>query len=172
MIQPQPNECMQLQCMVDASFLLLMFFSKLTRGISTREKCTFFVCVEFIALKLDAALLVLCKSPDTQGLKATSRCELQLFFSRGHCRLLLGLKQGYPFHSPYECRLGYLQFEAWPVEQKALPPQLYVASVTTGIRNPHPADQTPVLESGALNRSAMTLPTSKLVNQACYSSDF
>ena len=77
-----------------------------------------------------------CKSPDTQGLKATSRCGLQLFLSRGRCHLLLGLKQGYPFYSPYGCRLGYHQSEAWPVEQKALhvPPQFYVASVTTGIR--------------------------------------
>ena len=39
----------------------------------------------------------LCKLPDTRGLKATSRCGLQLFDSRGHCHLLLGLKQGYPF---------------------------------------------------------------------------
>ena len=30
--------------------------------------------------------------------------------------------------------LGYHQVKAWPVEQKALPPQFYVASVTTGIR--------------------------------------
>ena len=51
--------------------------------------------------------LFLCKLPDTQGLKATSRCGLQLSLSRGCCHLLLGLKQGYPFHSPYECRLGY-----------------------------------------------------------------
>ena len=63
-----------------------------------------------------------------------SRCGLQLFLSRGPCHLLLGLKQGYPFYSPYECRLGYHQSEAWSVEQKALPPQFYVASVTTGIR--------------------------------------
>ena len=56
------------------------------------------------------------------------------FFSRGRCHLLLGLKQGYPFYSPYGCRLGYHQSEAWPVEQKALPPQFYVANVTTGIR--------------------------------------
>ena len=47
--------------------------------------------------------IYLCKSPDTQGLKATSRCGLQLFFSRGCCHLLLGLKQDYPFHSPYGC---------------------------------------------------------------------
>ena len=33
-----------------------------------------------------------------------------------------------------DMRLGYHQSEAWLVEQKALPPQLYVASVTTGIR--------------------------------------
>ena len=32
------------------------------------------------------------------------------------------------------CRLRYHQFEAWPVEQKVLPPQFYVASVTTKIR--------------------------------------
>ena len=55
-------------------------------------------------------------------------------FSRGSCHLLLGLKQGYPFYSPYGCRLGYHQSEAWQIEQKALPPQFYVASVTTGIR--------------------------------------
>ena len=42
---------------------------------------------------------MLCNSPDTQGLKATSRCGLQLFFSRGRCHLLLRLKQGYPFYS-------------------------------------------------------------------------
>ena len=41
---------------------------------------------------------------------------------------------GLPLYSPYECRLGYHQSEAWPVEQKALPPQFYVASVTTGSR--------------------------------------
>ena len=63
-----------------------------------------------------------------------SRCGLQLFLSRGHCHLLLGLKQGYPLYSPYGCRLGYHQTEAWPVEQKALPPKFYVASVTTGTR--------------------------------------
>ena len=54
--------------------------------------------------------------------------------SRGHCHLLLELKQGDPFDSPYGCRLGYHQSEAWPVEQKALPSQFYVVSVTTGIR--------------------------------------
>ena len=57
-----------------------------------------------------------------------------IVFSRGRCHLPLGLKQGYPFHSPNGCRLKYHQFEAWPVEQCALPPQFYVASVTTGIR--------------------------------------
>ena len=57
-----------------------------------------------------------------------------IIFVRGRCHLLLGLKQGYPFLSPYGCRLGYHQSEAWPVEQKALPPQFYVASVTTRIR--------------------------------------
>ena len=62
--------------------------------------------------------LFLCKSPDTQGLKATSNIMwATIIFSRGRCHLLLGLKR------PYECRLGYHQFEAWPVEQKALPPQ-------------------------------------------------
>ena len=54
--------------------------------------------------------------------------------SRDRCHLLLGLKQGYPLYSPYGSRLGYHQSEAWPVEQKALPPQFYVASVTTRIR--------------------------------------
>ena len=53
---------------------------------------------------------------------------------RGRCHLLLGLKQCYPFHSPYGCRRGYHQFEARPVEQKALTPQFYVASVMTGIQ--------------------------------------
>ena len=38
----------------------------------------------------------LCKSPDTQGLKATSRWGLKLFDFRGCCLLLQGLKQGYP----------------------------------------------------------------------------
>ena len=66
-----------------------------------------------------AFFFFLCKCPDT-----TSSCGLQFyFFSRSCCHLLLGLKQGYPFHSPYGCRLGYHQFEAWPVEQKALPQQ-------------------------------------------------
>ena len=43
-------------------------------------------------------IFFLCKSPDTQSRKATSRCGLQLFFTRGRCHLhvLLGLKQGYP----------------------------------------------------------------------------
>ena len=64
-----------------------------------------------------------CKSPDTQVLKATSRCGLQstIIFSRGRCHLLLGL------NSPFGCRLGYHpsdMSEAWLVEQKALPPQL------------------------------------------------
>ena len=49
------------------------------------------------------------QSPDTQGLKATSRCGLQLFYSRGRCHLLLGLTQGYPFYSPHGSRLGYHQ---------------------------------------------------------------
>ena len=44
---------------------------------------------------------------DTLGRKATSRCGLQLFFSQRLCHLLLGLKQDYPFYSPYGCRLGY-----------------------------------------------------------------
>ena len=46
-----------------------------------------------------------------------------VIFFRGRCHLLLGLKQCYPLYSPYGCRLGYHQSEAWPVEQKALPPQ-------------------------------------------------
>ena len=41
--------------------------------------------------------------------KATLRCWLQLFLSRGRCHLLLGLKHCYPFYSPYGCRLGYHQ---------------------------------------------------------------
>ena len=57
---------------------------------------------------------------------------LQLFYSRGLCHPLLRLKQGYPFYSPYGCRLGYHLSEAWPVEQNALPPQFYVASLTSG----------------------------------------
>ena len=40
-----------------------------------------------------------------------------IIFPRGCCLLLLGLKQGYPFYSPYGCRLGYHQSESWPVEQ-------------------------------------------------------
>ena len=56
-----------------------------------------------------------------------------VLFSRGRCHLPLGLKQGYPFHSPYECRLGYHQFKAWPVKQKALPPKFLVKSAKTGI---------------------------------------
>ena len=74
--------------------------------------------------------LFLCKSPDTQGLKATSRRGLQqTFFQRAVCHLhvLLGLKQGYPLYSPYGCRLGYHPLEAWLAEQEALPPQLYKA---------------------------------------------
>ena len=43
--------------------------------------------------------LVLCKLPDTQGLKATSRCGLQCAFVRGRWYLLLG-------------RLGYHPSEA------------------------------------------------------------
>ena len=50
-------------------------------------------------------------------------------FSRGRCHLLLGLKQGCPFYSPYGCRLGYYQSKVWPVEQKALPPQFRFVSV-------------------------------------------
>ena len=68
-----------------------------------------------------------------QVARYTIRCGLKLFFSGGSCHLLLGLKQGYPLYSPYGCRLRYHQSEAWLVEQKALPPQFYVASVTTGI---------------------------------------
>ena len=55
-----------------------------------------------------------------------------IFFQRPLPPFPIGLKQGYPFYSPYGCRLGYHQSEAWPVEQKALPLKLYVASVTTG----------------------------------------
>ena len=75
--------------------------------------------------------ILLCKSPEPEG---HFKVWATIIFSRGRCHLLLGMKQGYPFYSPYECRLGYHQSKAWPVEQKALPPQLYVASVTTGIR--------------------------------------
>ena len=49
---------------------------------------------------------ILCKSPDTQGRKATSRCGLQLFYYRGRCHLLLGLKQGYPL-------LQSIRMQAW-----------------------------------------------------------
>ena len=76
-----------------------------------------------------------------------------IIFFRGRCHLLLGLKQGYLFHSPYGCRFGYYQFEAWPVEQKALPPQFDVASLTTGIRTHTLLIKHPELESGALNCS-------------------
>ena len=70
-------------------------------------------------------------SRQAQVLKATSRCGLQFIFARGRCHLLLGLKQGYPLYSPYGCRLGYHQSEAWLVEQKALPPQLYETIIVT-----------------------------------------
>ena len=76
---------------------------------------------------------LLCNAPDTQGLKATSRCGLQLLFFQGPLpptpRAVTGLPH---LQSIWMGRLGYHQSEAWTVEQKALPPQLYVASVTTG----------------------------------------
>ena len=54
------------------------------------------------------------------------------------CHLFLGLKQGIPPLQSIRMlhRLRYPQSEAWLVEQKALPPQLYVhvASVLTEIR--------------------------------------
>ena len=40
-----------------------------------------------------------CKSPDTQGLKVTSRCGLQFFFYQGP--LPPGAETGYPLYSPY-----------------------------------------------------------------------
>ena len=42
------------------------------------------------------------------------------------------------------CRLVYHQSEAWPVEQKALPPQFY-SKCHDRDSNPHSADQTPEL---------------------------
>ena len=109
---------------------------------------------------LNIFIFILCKSPDTRGLKATSRCGLQLFFFRGHCHLLLGLKQGYPFDIfPYECRLGYHQFEACRAGRaESTTSPILCSKCHNRDSNQHPADQTPVLESGALNRSAMTLP--------------
>ena len=48
-----------------------------------------------------------------------------IFFQR-LLQLFLGLKRGYPFYSPYGCRLGYHQFKAWSAEQKALPSQFKI----------------------------------------------
>ena len=56
------------------------------------------------------------------------------FIPEAVATMLLGLKQGYPLYSPYGCMLGYYPSEAWLVQQKALPPQFYEASVTTGTR--------------------------------------
>ena len=49
------------------------------------------------------------------------------YYSSGHCHLLLVLKQGHSLYRPLGCRLGYHPSEAWLVEQKALPTQLYEA---------------------------------------------
>jgi hypothetical protein len=43
------------------------------------------------------------------------------------------MKQGYPLYSPYGCRLGYHQSEAWQVEQKVLPPQFYEAIMVISV---------------------------------------
>ena len=61
------------------------------------------------------------------------------------------------------CRLGYHQSEAWLVEQKALPPQLYVASVTTGIRthallNEHQSLNTVLLTTRPWHATKLHLP--------------
>ena len=74
-----------------------------------------------LLMALKFYFLFLCKSPDTQGLKASSRCVgYNDFFARGRCHVLLGLKQGYPLLQSIQ--MGYHQSEVWPVEQKALPP--------------------------------------------------
>ena len=78
-------------------------------------------------------------------------CATITYFARGRCHLLMGLKQGCIPHSPYGCRLGYHPSEAWLVEQKALPPSVLLLD-TNWDSNPHAADQTPELESCALNR--------------------
>ena len=66
------------------------------------------------------------------------------YFFRGHCHLLLGMKQDHPLYSPYGLRLGYLPSEAWLVEQKALCPKLFLKqswlSVSLKDSNPHSAD--------------------------------
>ena len=86
-------------------------------------------------------------------LKKNKVCGLQFFYSRCRCHLLLVLKQGYPFYSQYRCKLGYHQSEAWPVEQKTLPPQFYVASVTTGIQT-----HTLLIKHQSLNLVLLTIP--------------
>ena len=76
-----------------------------------------------------------------------------IYFPRGRCHLLLGLKQGYPFYSPYgwvssvRSLLGRTESTTSPILQ---------SKCHDRDSNPHSADQTPELESGALNRSAMT----------------
>ena len=85
----------------------------------------------------------LCKSPDTQGLKATSRCGLQFFFLQGPQHLLLGLKRGYPPFSPYGCRLhlGIIhQKPGWQSrKQETLPPQIEGQREEAGSRESMPS---------------------------------
>ena len=83
-------------------------------------------------------IYIVCKSPDTQGLKATSRCGLQLFYSKGHCHLLhLGLKQGCPLYNQSTS-------------------QILCSKCNDRDSNPHSAYQTAKLGIRDLNRSVMT----------------
>ena len=92
-------------------------------------------------------LFFLCKLPGTQDLNATSRGGLQsIFFPEA----IVSYSWGRNMITPVQLMRMY--------GLTALPPLLYEAydtRVTTATRI-HSADQTPELESGALNRWAMT----------------
>ena len=127
--------CERLSCLAE-SFLQLLHACTFPLFIIKHGGRWHIVQILYLTYELarDISFFVLYILPDTQGLQATSRCGLQFVFFQGplpptHHK---GLKQGYPFYSPYKCRLGYHQSEAWLVESTAS--QLYVASVPTGIR--------------------------------------
>ena len=97
----------------------------------------------------------LCKSPDTQGLKATLRCGLQLFYSRGRCHLLLGLNQVYTIYSPNGCTwVSSIRSLAGRTESTTSP--ILRSKCHERDSNQHSADQTPEIKSCVLNRSAIS----------------
>ena len=84
---------------------------------------------------------------------ATSRCGLQLLYSRGRCHLLLGL-DGTGLPPLQSIRISSVRSLAGRAESTTSP--ILRGKCHDRDSNPHSTDQPPKLESGALNLSAMT----------------